>query len=173
MKLYKIVLSLWLISDFIFASEAAKKSCESGCGPIEHVYIKKIKNQYADEHVNSGLIKDDTNEDVPTNIVEALVIFAFNTQLIDKDGNPIIPQPSKDGTKIALPMKNSMDYQLRKSIVATTPLHDASSTSEILEKWNNLYNVSKTDIQEYAATSGSVTQDGLVLCAPCSQKKRK
>ena len=134
MKLHAIILSLWLVSNVTFASEIAKVPCP--CGPVEHIFGKNIAKNYAEQHVNSGLIINDDNEGVPTNIIEALIPFGLKTQLIDKTGDAIEAQPIKDSQDRYLPMYQSDDFNLRKSIVATISINDISPSSQILEKLN-------------------------------------
>ena len=173
MKLHTIIINLWFITSLAFASEIKKEACPSGCGPIEHVFSKYIVKKYAEENHNSGLSINHDNEDIPTHIIQAVIAFGLQTQLIDSDGNPITPQPFKDTQDMVLPMYKSQDFLLRKSIVGTTPLDDTSSTSHILKTWENQYKLSKTSMKKYESVNISVSQDGIVICSPCSIKKRK
>lgn len=173
MKLHTIIVSLWFMTSFAFASEIKKEACPSGCGPIEHIFSKNIVKKYAEQNHDSGLNINHDNEDIPTNIVQAVIAFGLQTQLIDSDGNPIIPQPFKDTQDMVLPMYKSQDFLLRKSIVGTTSIDDTSSTSQILKIWEDQYKLSKISMKKYEAINSSVTQDGIVICQPCSITKRK
>jgi len=173
MKLYTIIISLYFMNNFIFTSDTTTETCPSGCGRVEHIFSKSIANKYAEQHFNSGLTINNDNEGVPTNIVDAVMRFGHNIQLIDKNGNPIIPQPFKDTQNIVLPMYKSNDFNLRKSIVATIAMNNTSTSDEILQELNNQYKLSTTIIQKHTAINNSITQDGVVLCAPCFQEKNK
>ena len=173
MKLHTIIVSLWFMTSLTFASEVAKKPCPSGCGSVEHVFSKSIVKRYAEQNANSGLTINNDNEDVPTNIVEAVILFGQDTQLIDKDGNSIVPQSFKNTQYIVLPMYKSEDFILRKSIVSTISLDETSTADQILEKLKNQYKVSKILMIKYNAVDNSIAQDGIIICPPCSQKKRK
>jgi len=172
MKTHIITISLYFFCNFIIASEIVTKACPSGCGSIEHVFSKSIVKKYAEQNPNSGLIINNDYEEVPKNIIEAVIAFGQDTLLLDKTGQIIIPQPFKDTNNMVLPMYQSDDFNLRKSIVATIALDDTSIPSEILQRCQNQYKVSKNAISQYATIQKNVIEDGIIICQPCTTKKK-
>ena len=168
MKLQTFFIPLLLLTNFSIASDIKKEACPSGCGPIEHVFSKNIIKRYAEQNPSSGLPINIDNENVPTNIIDAAINFGLNTILTG-----IVPVKRKDGQGTFLPLYTSKDFQLRKSIVAMTAINDKSTSSGILAKWEKQYNLSKILMQKYAIKNISVTDDGIIICPPCSLKERK
>ncbi|MDP3788456.1 MAG: hypothetical protein Q8Q60_04055 [Candidatus Chromulinivorax sp.] len=157
MKSNSIILSLLLIVEGLFASEVNKALCP--CGPIEHLLGKSIVRKYVKDHSNSGLIANDDNEGVPANIVSAIEQFGQTINLVDADGNVIMPREFQNTGKMVLPMYLCPEFKDKSKVLSYFNVENRTNSAILFKQFMNLYQLNK------------LCPDG--ICGECHKQNRK